>query len=139
MRIMVDDPTRPMSPLLSVGLAYLVGIGVVGYMAIWMWISQRSARARWPKWLTQLALGLHGLLGLSAFTVVVPIMLHRLKPQMATSTGIGIAFALTCFVLICLGALMARDLSGWFRSQESDARRNDGDGNSSGTSLDSAR
>jgi len=108
MQFTVDDPALPMGPVLSAALGYLFGLGFVGYVALWKWL---KARAEWPPWLTNLTIGLHSVLGITAVTVAPASLLHRLKLHAGTGLSGGIAFAVTIIAMIGVGMLVARNSS----------------------------
>jgi hypothetical protein len=119
MQIAVDDPTLPLSPLLSGALGYLLGLGFVGYVTLWAWIKERGTRSQWLGWFTNLMIGLHFLLGISAVMLAPASLLHRLKVQGAMSPVGGIVFAATTFAVLGWGLLSGRDWYRWFRDLKS--------------------
>jgi hypothetical protein len=119
MQITVDDPTLPLSPLLSGAFGYLLGLGFVGYITLWAWIKERGARSRWVGWFTNLMIGLHFLLGISAVMLAPASLLHRLKVQGAMSPVGEIVFAATGFAVLGWGLLSGRDWYRWFRDLKS--------------------
>lgn len=122
MQIMVDDPALPLSPFVSGVLGYLLGLGFVGYVTLWMWIKERGARSRWSRWFTILIIGVHFGLGLSAVGFAPAILLHRLKVQGALSPMGEMMFAVTSFAVLGWGLLWGRDWSRWFGDPKSNAR-----------------
>ena len=122
MQITVDNPALPLSPFVSGAFGCLVGLGFVGYATLWMWIKERGARSRWNRWFTNLIIGLHFVLGLSAVGLAPATLLHRLKIQGALSSMGGIMFAATTFAVLGWGLLSGRDWSRWFRDPKSIAR-----------------
>ncbi|MDB6011446.1 MAG: hypothetical protein JWL65_3696 [Gammaproteobacteria bacterium] len=119
MQIMVDNPTLPLSPLLSGAFGYLLGLGFVGYITLWAWIKERGARSKWGGWLTNLIIGLHLIFGLSAVGFTPAILLHRLKVQGALSPLGAITFAAIGFAILGWGLLSGRDWYRWFRELKS--------------------
>jgi hypothetical protein len=122
MQITVDNPALPLSPFVSGAFGYLLGMGFVGYVTLWMWIKERGARSRWSRWFTNLIIGLHFVLGLSAVGLAPATLLHRLKIQGALSPMGGITFAATTFAMLGWGLLGGRDWSRWFRDPKSKDR-----------------
>jgi hypothetical protein len=119
MQITVDNPALPLSPFVSGAFGYLLGLGFAGYATLWMWIKERGARSRWSRWFTNLIIGLHFVLGLSAIGLAPAALLHRLKIQGGLSPVGGITFAATTFAVLGWGLLSGRDWSRWFRDPNS--------------------
>jgi hypothetical protein len=118
MIITVDNPALPMGAFMNLGLGYLLGLGLLGYMTLWAWIKECGARAQWPQWFTNLLIGLHLMLGLTAVGIAPASVLHRLKSQGATGTVGAIAFLAAIVVVLCLGWLIARDWNRWYRDRQ---------------------
>jgi hypothetical protein len=104
-----------MSGFLNAALGYLLGLGFLGYMTVWAWIKERGTRSSWPKWFTNLLVGLHFALGLGAVAFAPASVLHRLKTQGATETTGAFAFLAMIIVVLCVGWLIAKDWNRWFR------------------------
>lgn len=119
MHFMVDDPTLPMSGFLNAALGYLLGLGFVGYMTVWAWIKERGTRTSWPQWVTNLVVGIHFFLGITAVAFAPASVLHRLRIQGATGTNGAFAFLAMILVVLCVGRLIAKDWIRWFRSRQS--------------------
>src|SRR5882757_8608426 len=119
MQITVDNPALSLNPLLSGAFGYLLGLGFVGYITLWAWIKERGTRSQWSGWFTNLMIGLHFLLGISAVMLAPASLLHRLKVQGAMSPVGGIVFAAATFAVLGWGLLSGRDWYRWFRDLKS--------------------
>lgn len=119
MQITVDNPALPLSPLLSGAFGYLLGLGFIGYITLWVWIKERGTRSQWPVWFTNLMIALHFVFGISAVGLAPASLLHRLKIQGAMSSVGGIVFAATTIAVLGWGLFSGRDWYRWFPEQKS--------------------
>jgi hypothetical protein len=118
MQIAIDNPAAPLSPFICGAFGYLLGLGFVGYVTLWMWIKERGARSKWGGF-TNLIVGLHLILGLGAVGFTPAILLHRLKIQGALSPLGATTFAAIAFAILCWGLLSGRDWFRWFHGLKS--------------------
>ncbi len=94
--------------LISIELAYLVGLGILGYVCLLTAIKIFGKRRKWSGWVVISLLGIHFVLGIGAVCFVPAIFFLRLKGDV-TNAG-GILFALIGFAMLCVAFLVAK---GW--------------------------
>jgi hypothetical protein len=101
-----------MNVFLYIGSGYLIGVGVMGYTALWAWIKERCLRGYWPPWVGNLLLGIHFVAGVGAIVFVPSFTGHRFRAAQAT---VGpLLFAATLFALLGVAWWAGLDWNRWF-------------------------
>ena len=81
--------------LLGLGLFYLLGLAVLGYVCLLWSIRLTGERKKWPKWVTTTFVTCHFTLGIWATVITASVLFRRIH----TDSTYAPAIAFTLFIL----------------------------------------
>lgn len=105
------------SILFNLAFGYLLGLAVLGYLGIWVWIRLIGQRWKRAPWVANLLVAAHFTVGASSIVLLPAFLVHKFKDA---EDGPGAtAFAITIFGMLCITFIVGREWNrGFFNAKE---------------------